>query len=86
MKLTRNMAHEYRADGVQGHYTMTRTGQWVRIHHVVLADDGIGCKNRVYVGSVSAGNYDPPRPNPIAFEQAEGIISAHARKWVGERD
>ena len=58
MKSVNFKAGDITVDGVEGVFTQTnKCGGWCHIHHAILNDNGIGCKSRVFVGSVSKGNF-----------------------------
>lgn len=39
-------------NGINRYFSQTIKNCFAHIHHVIFNDNGIGCKNRVFVGSV----------------------------------
>jgi hypothetical protein len=85
MKINETGWNEYQADGLIGKYSLSKKmGGWTHIHYIVGNDDGIGCKIRQFVGTVSRENFGseefPPCHNPQFRQQVEEAILAHAKK------
>ena len=82
MGIYRHLDGTSTVDGFPGKFSVTIIGSWNKIHHSELNNDGIGCKYRHYVGSVSRGNYGDDEIKATPNRSAKELIEEKILNWV----